>query len=253
MKIIISQTVRIVIAIILAFSILITFFIAINPYFVKNEMASQRLTQEIEELTKPNVPYTYQIPLYFSFNGSSPFLNANETDFGFLLTITYPNGTLIPNEIVDINATAVMDNAIAILDRVAIIFPNALSYPISYGENGFPIQAIVSFQNPYNVEAGNGNVFHNNYFERDVEVVWIVDGDYTPVIGFFFKDGTSKIYPTTNFVIHVFPKEQLTQLENNKVSLENNQANLELSKAVYWLSTVAVIVAVIAVCPNCRS
>lgn len=226
---------------IIATLLLIVYIWAIFPFYQNIDTISKRTTEEISELTKPPEPYTYQIPLYFSFNGSSPFMSSAETDFGFLLTLTYPNGTLVPNEIVDINITAVMDNVVTSLDHVAIIFPNALSYPISYGENGFPIQAIVSFQNPYNLQAGIGNIYHNNYFEGDCKAIWIIDGDYTPVIGFFFKDGTNKIYQTTNFVIHVYPKEQLTQLENSRVSLENNQASLELSKAVFWLSTVAII------------
>ena len=49
--------------------------------------------------------------------------------------------------------------------------------------------------------------FKNIFVESSLDVTWVIDGDYTPVIGFFFKDGTSKVYPTTNFVIHVYPKE----------------------------------------------
>jgi len=238
---------RLLLAFVISFCILIPYVLLIFPYVENNIEATEQLNQEIKELTKPPEPYTFQVPIYFNFNGSSPFLSTDETEFGFLLTITYPNGTLIPNEVVDINVTAVMNNIVTSIDHVAIIFPNALSYPISFGENNFPLQAIVDFQNQYSFEAGYGNVFHNNYLELNTQILWTIEGDYTPVVGFFFKDGSSQIFEVSTFVIHVYPKEQLMQSENNRVSLKNNQANLELSKAIYWLSSVAVVVAIVTV------
>lgn len=231
---------------VIAFVIFIIYASIVFPYYQNIQGTLVTTSQEIKQLTKPPEPYTYQIPLYFSFNGSSPFINANETDFSFLLTITYPNGTLIPNEEVNINAIAVVGNVLQTLDHVAIIFPNSLVSPTVYDDNGFPKQGILSFSNPIGGET-QGITFSNITIESSLNVKWVIDGDYTPIIGFFFKDGTSKVYPTTNFVIHVYPKEQLTQSENSRVSLEGNQASLELTEAIFWLSTAAIVALLIQI------
>lgn len=237
------------ITIVLLLALIIGGFYAekIWPLYEKNEVASIELAHKIDALSKPPEPYTYQIPLYFSFNGSSPFLNASETDFAFLLTITYPNGSsLVPNDVVNITATAQIDKVIETLDYVGIIFPNTLLYPETYGDNHFPLQGILQLSNPVYYNGGSGVSFHNVFSSSDITIKWVTEGDYTPLVGFFFKDGTSKVYPTTNFVIHVYPMSEREQIENNIVSLRNNQANLELSKAVYLLSAVALAIAYLA-------
>ena len=227
--------------IIIALIIVIAYAVWIQPYFQINQNKSSDVSREISDLTKPPQPYTFQIPMYFSFNGSIPFLRVNESDFEFLLNITYPYGTLVTNETVYINATAVYGQVVTTLDYVGIIFPNALNSPITYDEHNLPRQGILIFPNPISVPAGSNIISENNYVETDANIKWPIEGDYVPIIGFFFKDGTNKIYSANNVVIHVYPKEQLTQIETNRVSLENNQASLELSKAVLILSTVAIL------------
>lgn len=227
--------------VVIAFLIVIIYAVLILPYFQTVQNASNDVSKEISDLTKPPQPYTFQIPLYLRFNGTNPIGQINESGLAFRLTFTYPNGTLVANEPVSIDSIAVIDYAYSTLDRVVIFFQNSLAYPLSYEDNGIiPKQGSLGFPNPIRIE-GTDITVRNVTVGSSAQITWPIEGDYTSLIGVFFVDGTNKTYTTNDIVIHVYPKEQLTQIETNRVSLENNQASLELSKAVLWLSTIGIV------------
>lgn len=240
-------TTRKIARIVIAFAIAITYIVLVIPYIQNVQNASNDVSKEISELTKPPRPYSFQIPLYLRFNGTNPIGLINESGIAFALNFTYPNGTLIANEPVTINSTALIDYAYSTLDHVVIFFQNSLAYPFSYEDNGIiPKQGSLAFPNPLNIE-GTNIVVRNVTVISNAQITWPIEGDYTPIIGVFFRDGTNKTYTTNDVVIHVYPQEQLTQIETNRISLENNQASLELSKAVVILSTIAIVAFVVQI------
>jgi hypothetical protein len=179
--------------------------------------------------------------MYLRFNGTGPIGTFNESGLAFRLNFTYPNGTLIANEPVTIDSIAIIDYAYSTLDEVVIFFQNSLAYPFSYEDNGIiPKQGSLAFRNPVYIE-GEGTVVRNVSVGSYTQITWPIEGDYIPIIGVFFRDGTNKTYTTSDVVMHVYPPEQLTQIETNRISLENNQASLDLSRAVLILSTVGIV------------
>ena len=81
--------------------------------------------------------------------GTVGFINQSDVEIG--LTITYPNGTLVINEPVDIAATVVLrDVAIKEIGKVNFAFQNWLQYPTIRDMLGIPQQGSFSFPNPIN-------------------------------------------------------------------------------------------------------
>ena len=53
----------------------------------------------------------------------------------------------------------------------------------------------------------------------NTKVAWAIDGDYVPTIEITFFDGTNQTIVANDISIHVYPQEELTQIETNKVSV----------------------------------
>jgi len=231
----------------IALIIVIISVAVLTQYYFQYLETKTVIDSRYADLTKPLQPYTFQIPLYLRFNGTNQIGLLNESGIAFRLTFTYPNGTLVTNEPVTIDSIAIMDYAYDTLDHVSIFFQNSLNYPISYEDNGIiPKQGILNFPNPYQIE-GSGNIISNISVGSSTTVIWPIEGDYTPIIGVFFKDGTNKTYTGTDVVIHVYPAEQLTQIDTERASLEASQASLKLSEAVFILGSLSVLAIVIQI------
>ena len=110
-----------------------------------------------------------------------------------------------------------------------------------------PLQGILVFHNPINVESDSNTTFNNIYVNSNMNITFPIEGDYKPIIGLEFKDNSTTYFEAKNTVLHVYPREQLKQLETERVSLESDLASLELSKAVFILSTIAVISIVVQI------
>lgn len=140
-----------------------------------------------------------------------------------------------------------MDYAYNTLDHVEIFFQNSLAYPVSYEDNGIiPKQGTLNFPNPYRL-GGTGTIVSNISVGSSAQVIWPIEGDYTPIIGVFFLDGTNKTYTGSDVVIHVYPAEQLTQIDTERASLESSQASLKLSEAVFILGSISILAVIIQI------
>jgi len=140
-----------------------------------------------------------------------------------------------------------MDYAYSTLDHIEIFFQNSLAYPVSYEDNGIiPKQGTLAFPNPYRIE-GTGVTVSNITIGSSAQIIWPIEGDYTPIIGVFFTDGTNKTYTGSDVVLHVYPKEQLTQIDTERTSLEASQASLKLSEAVFILGSLSILAVVIQI------
>lgn len=233
--------------IIIAITIVIVSALLLIPFFFSYMEIKNSIDSRYNELSKPQEPYTFELPLYFDFNGTSRFGSINTADFGFLLNVTYPNGTLVINEPIEINFTAVITKVVETLDSVTVIFPSSLVYPVHYGENNLPSQGILFFENPFSTEGTEGTIYHNIFYQSTAVICFPMEGDYKPLIKFTFKDGSSKIAEVTNVNLHVYPKEQLTALDTARLSLQASQASLRMSEAVFVLGTISVIALVVQV------
>ncbi|MCW4018924.1 MAG: hypothetical protein NWF00_09655 [Candidatus Bathyarchaeota archaeon] len=224
----------------------------LGPYYLSYLDTKTSVDLRYTELTQTPEPYSFTMPLRLRFNGSSPVGLENESGLAFRLTFTCPNETLVVNEPVTIDSVTVLDYAWTAFQEVDIIFQNSLAYPLCYEDNGvIPKAGTLSFYNPIGGDtvnaAAHNNVFRNITINCDTQVVWQVEGNYSPLIVVFFNDGTNKTYTTDDVIIHVYPRAQLAQIESERVSLSATQANLKLSEAVFILGIVSIVALVIQV------
>jgi hypothetical protein len=240
---------RIVIALIV---IIISAYV-LGSYYISYCDTKTTVDARYDELTAQPEPYTFQVPIYMTINNTDKIGMINETDIALLLEFTYPNETLVVNEPVFVNVTGLLDNAIENLDRITLVFPNSLVYPITYGDNHFPIQGIWSITNPYYFEWGSGNTYHNLYVSDTKTVIFPQEGDYSPIIRLVFKDNTNKTFYPDYINIHVYPKEQLKQYDTERASLVSSQASLKLSEAVFIISIVTVLALVFQILDHTES
>jgi len=226
--------------------LLISYFIIVKPYWDDVQSTSKEISMEIDELTKAPEPNDIELPMYFDFNSTEPLGKMGEINFAFILHLTYPNGSLIANDVIAVNATAVITSIVESLDSITLAFPNSLNYPIAYKENRLPAQGILVFENIFDempsLVIENTTIPSKHIFlVREANITFPIEGDYRPIIGLEFKDNSTKYFEAKNTILHVYPEEQLKLLETDRIDLESNLASLELSKAVFILSTIAVI------------
>jgi hypothetical protein len=171
-----------------------------------------------DEFAKTPQPYAFQIPMNIFLSGYRGF--ATETDISITLNVTYPKGTLIIDEPVSIFAKAIFhDTAFYKVTHVTVGFQNSLRYPLTYNQWGEPSQGALNFHNPE--ATTNPNIGHEGNIltaTSNLTVSWTIDGDYKPIIQLFFADNTSRVYVYDEVVIHVYPEEQLVQIEVNRVN-----------------------------------
>ena len=172
---------------------------------------------------------TFQIATYVNFNETSALHIGfkNESDMIISMNFTLPHGILAVNEPITINATAILKgNHILEIGEVYVMFPNSLSYPTSYDADQIPIQGGIGIGNILYSEGRKnpnvtfsvdpGTIFRIN---AESQIIWTIDGDYIPKIGVFFFDGSNSTYVPDDIILHVYPQEQFTQLQTNKVSV----------------------------------
>lgn len=172
----------------------------------------------VEANTASN-PRFFPIGQNMNLNGTLGFL---ESDIKFSLNFTYPHGTLIVDDPINITGSAVFRSLTAI-DKVAYVqfgFQSCLFAPITQDSDGVPRQGYLVFYNPIHLENMTGQEYDNIVLIQDdsINVLWTLEGDYKPIIGIFFKDGTNKTLTSESMVLHVYPKEQLTLIETNKTN-----------------------------------
>ena len=219
--------------------ILVTYFVVIGIFY-------PNISRTYSDITKPLQPRTFQIPIFINSNGTVGFTNGTDIEIG--LSITYPNGTLVINEPVDLTVTVVLKGeAITKIQQIDFTFQNWLTYPATSDTEGIAQQGTIVFSNnfpnsPYYPYGNSTPPSNANYISTGHSTVyWSVDGDYKPVFELFFFDGTNSPLTTVDSVVlHVYPQEQLTQIETN-------QASINLSVVVLIFSTVGIIALVVQI------
>lgn len=176
---------------------------------------------------------SFIIPIYINHNGTSGFV---ESDIEFSLNFSYPKETLIIDERVEIIGLSVLKGNVADnITRILLTFQNCMEYG-KFDQWGMPKQAFLHF---VNINGSRGLAIDEEgrpvyLLSDDITANWFMDGDYKPVIGVFYDNNTNSTMVIDDVVIHVYPKEQLTQIETNK-------ASVILSFTVLILSIVGVI------------
>lgn len=214
-------------------SCLIIVFLIIPLYTVFTYLP---VSSSIEEINRTPQPRTIQIPIVLFLSGYTGF--APEADITITLNITYPYGTLIVDEPVKIDAIALLHEPIAIesIKRVSLGFQNSLlvnstDSEVIHNSMGEPLQGGLNFldwtADTVSYTDSNGNMYTSDVIIAydSITLSWSIDGDYKPIIQWFYRSGnpysgntSSTVAIYNEVVIHVYPKEQLTQIETNRVN-----------------------------------
>ena len=198
--------------------------------------------QDYTDITTSPKPRTFDVPININLSGAKGFI---EPQFSIGLTFTYPNGSLFVGDEVNIDGRAVLRNEIVNnISSIAIGFQNCLSYPVSEVYDGIPKQGILQFSHDRFVPDYNritGEIA--SVWFGDSVVTWSIEGDYKPIIGIFFNDGKNTTMTVEDITIHVYPKEQLTQMQTNKVATE-------VAIVAFGFSGLGVISIVVAIFPK---
>lgn len=185
------------------------------------------------EVSKSPEPRDVKLTLAVNLNGTTGFV---ESDIHFGLILHYSKGTLVVDEPVNVTGVAKLRSlkALSEVERVVVGFQNCLASPIN-PDKEIPEQGYLDFTQTNKFENNSGQEFGGlvSDLEANEEVVWTIDGEYKPIIGIFFKDNTNKTFTSDDVIIHVYPKEQLTNIQVNKV-------NIELTLAVFILTFLGV-------------
>jgi hypothetical protein len=230
---------------------LIFSFLCVKPAWDDVQSRSDKISTEIEELTKPPESNTIELPMYFDFESTELLGKIGEVDFPFILELTYPNGSLIANDVIHVKGTAFITHIIESLDRITLAFPNSLEHPKRYQKDRLLAQGILVYENPFyempSIVMENTTIPINVALVKEANITFPIEGEYRPIIGFRFKDNSTKYFEARNTILHVYPEEQLKQLETERIDLESNLASLELSKAVFILTFIAMFSIVIQI------
>jgi hypothetical protein len=193
--------------------------VVIGIYFVVGVNFVPTIISDYNEITDSVKLRTFQFPINFNLNGTLGFF---EPDVTIGLTITYPNGILIVDEPVNVNGHAVLNNKTTTnVSAIVVTFQNALRYPINYTYEGIPRQGFTVFNSTdrfLDYSRITGEVVYN--ILGNSTIVWSIDGESKPIIGIFYNDGTNETIAIQDLSLHVYPKEQLTQVQTNKVTTE---------------------------------
>lgn len=180
------------------------------------------IATSIEQINQPSQPLSFEEPIAVNtLPDTAAFVQS--TDIAVDLNITYPLGILIVNESVSIFATTFMNISInsANLTSFIIGFQNALADPTVY-KNGIPHNGVFQVDNPYvfpNAVAQHMTIENDTDTEyRNITIVWHTDGDYKPIIQLNYYDGSSQVIVDNDLVFHVYPTNQLTQIETNRIN-----------------------------------
>lgn len=216
-----SRIIRIALALLVILS-----YVGISAYFLPKIIA------DYDEVINSSKPRTFQFPININLNGTVGFF---EPQVSIGLTITYPRGILIVDEPVKVHGHAVLDNETAYnVSVIVVVFQNCLKYPMNYTYKGIPRQGFIVFNATDRMLDYNritGKAVYN--ILGDSTISWPIDGESKTILGIFYNDGTNTTMAINDLVLHVYPKEQLTQIQTNKVTTE-------LTVAVFIFATFGV-------------
>lgn len=208
---------------------------------------SSLITDSLQDVEKVSPePRNFTVPIRINLNGTRSY----DVDVSFALDFTYQNGTLIVDDAVEIDGIAVLlSNNAKEIETIQVGFQNALAYNTTTKSVirdywGVPEQGYLFFNT-----SQSGIIYPFSLTEK-ITVIWTIDGNYHPIIGITYKNGTQ---PSPMFiediVITVFPKEQLTQVQTAEVNTKLSMVNTWLSIAVFVFSIFNIITIVIDILP----
>jgi len=202
-----SRKIRIVLALLVILS-----YVGVSAYFLPTILADY--TGVIHSLDSR----TFTFPININLKGTVEIANP---PIMIGLTFTYSKGTLIVDEPVKVKGHAVIDEVISNISAIVVNFQNCLEYPIKPVYKGIPKQGFIIFNATdrfldFNTLTGTAvyNILGN------ATITWSVDGASKPILGILYDDGTNTTMTIEDLVLNVYPKEQLTQVQTNKVTTE---------------------------------
>jgi hypothetical protein len=213
-----------------------------------------KVSTEYDELIKPLQPLTVLEPIAFNPAGRQGYI-VPYTDIEIALSVTYPNGILVTNENVSVVATVfwnITNNDAENMTSFYLTFQNAVDYPLTFQnltyqdknfQTYFPMSGYFSFDNVMSMTNKTGRYYLTGtaLMQANRTIMWQQEGDYKPILQINYVGGSSLVNVIDEVVFHVNPREQLTQLETNRIGLEANIASLRLSEAVLILGTIAIV------------
>jgi hypothetical protein len=187
----------VVISILIYLGVFIYFFIIVGGSYT-------------EVISSPQ-PQSFQIPFVYNFQSNTTvgFGNPSDNDMQIGLTFYYPQGTLVAGEAVNVSGLVKLNTQQALtVTEIDIGFDNCLQYPITYN-NGMAEYGTLHIDNKIADDTIIGNT----------TITWPIDGDYGMFGVVFYNYGTSnQTFRNTNVDFHVYPQQQLTQIETDKIT-----------------------------------
>lgn len=169
------------------------------------------------EITREPKPRNFELPIYINLNGTRGF----DVDISFSLNFTYQKGTLVVDEPIEINSIAVfLSKNAENVETVQLGIQNGLAYNTTTSSvitdyYGIPVVAYLFFN------SSQSGIMYPYVWTEKITAIWMIDGIYHPILAFTFKDGTEPLIMLIEDVaITVYPREQLTQIQSNKVTIE---------------------------------
>jgi hypothetical protein len=205
---------------VLALILLVGYFVFFSAFIMVS------LPPSLEIVFSPE-QRSFKVPININLNGIKGFV---DTDVTISLNLRLNKPTLTSDEPVDINGLAIFKSErTANITKIAVSFQNCMEYQ-KFDQWGIPEQAFLVFDNKsgaFTIDNITGKLVY--FVIKNMKVNWSVDGDYKPIIGVFYNDNTNSTMTDEDVVIHVFPKEQYTQIQTNKASIILSWAVLGLS------------------------
>lgn len=155
---------------------------------------------------------TFHIVFGYNFDSQMGVMENETRDLKIDINLTYPHGTLIVDDPVNISGIAIQkETSDYNITSVTLSFQNALAYPVTQDENGF-----TKGQNLILWERDENKLIGNTTF------IWVLEGKYYPKLGFVYTNKTGRHVQTAtspDVAITVYPKLELAQIITNSVSI----------------------------------
>jgi hypothetical protein len=232
------------------------YIIVLCLYVPKISELSSKIDGRYEALIKQNQTHKSSFATSFNINSVSRFVSA---DVKIGLNLTYPNAILAANIPVNITGIVYIKNVQLInssspksIDRIYYGFQNCIQFPLTLDEDDVPKWGYLDI----NFNLANSGIFIDSQNDYGVvswgqtttaNVFWSMEGDYKPIIAVFYADKTNQTFTTDDIVIHVYPEQQLSEIESERISLDTNQASLQLSWIILILSAFTVIALIVQI------
>lgn len=161
---------------------------------------------------------SFPLPIYINPNGTRGFVD--QPDIAIVLNFSYPKDTLTIGQLVEIGGLCFLNGEVADnISRITLTFQNLMKYESI--DSDIPKQAFLNFINSNDSRglafAENGQLVYK--LNDNTTAKWFIEGSYKPIIGIFYENDTTSTLMINDVVLQVYPKEQLTQNETNKVTV----------------------------------